>query len=446
MTRTWWLAATALIAIAHCEHQALASSTLVSPTQTGETGLVYLPTTQVLAPWKISFSVSENGELGDSTPGSAIELWRTQFSLGVGLLPNLEFTTFLPYIQFERDVPSNRHTDDIGGWRLGLKYRLVDEDEGALASVALLGAMVLGTGRDSFPAILDRNSAWGARETYEVMGILDKRLWTTTTGADAVLTVDAGGLFFDKPASFAVRNQTLQFQRRFEGPDATFDNPFEFGVGLQLPVMRVRDVSMDFLSEFRGNTGIIEQVHGALPTWLFTGARLQASNGLAIQGGPDFGLSGYLEPYRFVVGLSYAMPSARARLVPPPPPLPPVGAVAAAPGARKKIVLRGVRFDPNESIINAEARPVLQAAADILRENPGIRIVIAGHTDSKGTAQYNQRLSLRRATAVRNYLETLGVPANRMSIQAKGAQQPAASNATEEGRAENRRVDLLVQP
>ncbi len=445
MTRTWWVAATALILIAHCEHQAQASSTLVSPTQTGETGLVYLPTTQVLAPWKISFSISENGELGDSTPGSVIELWRTQFSLGVGLLPNLEFSTYLPYIQFERDVPSNRHTDDVGGWRLGLKYRLLNEDEGDLVSAALLGAMVLGTGRDSFPAILDRNSAWGARETYEVMGILDKRLWTTTTGADAVLTVNAGGLFFDKPASFAVRNQTLQFQRRFEGPDATFDNPFEFGVGLQVPVMRIRDVSMDFLTEFRGNTGIVDQVRGALPTWLFTGARLQASNGLAIQGGPDFGLSGYLEPYRFVVGLSYAMPSARARLAPVAAPLPPAAA-APAPAARRKIVLRSVHFEFNQSIIPPEARPVLQAAADILKENPGVHIIISGYTDSKGTEQYNQRLSVRRATAVRDYLVSLGVSANRMTVQGKGAQEPVASNATEDGRAQNRRVELLARP
>jgi outer membrane protein OmpA-like peptidoglycan-associated protein len=446
MPRTWVVVVAALVLVASRRPQAAASSMLVSPTQTGETGLVFLPTTQVLEPWKFSAGISENGELGDSTPGSVNTLWYTQFSLGVGLLPNLEFTTYLPYVQFERDVPSNRHTDDIGGWRMGLKYRLLDEDDGAPVSFALLGALVLGTGHNNFPAILNRNTVFGQRETYELMGILDKRLWTTTTGADATLTLNAGGLFFDKPPSFAVENQSLQFQRRYRGLEATFDNPFEFGVGLRVPVLRIRDINMDFLSEYRGNTGVVQQLHGALPTWLFTGARLQASNGLAFQGGPDFGLSGFLDPYRFVIGLSYAMQPAQVGPAPTAPPLPPAAAAPSAPAAKKKIVLRGVQFDFNQSTIRADARPILQASADILKDNPGIHIVVVGHTDSTGTEQYNQRLSVRRATAVRDYLERLGVAAKRMTIQGRGEQQPVASNATEEGRAQNRRVELLVQP
>ena len=448
MKRTWValalvplaLVSLALVSLTVCRHRALAF-----PTETGETGLIKLPTTEVLAPWKLSLGVYEDGELGDSTPGSAIELWRTGFSLGVGLLPNLELTTNLPYIQFERDVASHRHTDDIGGLRFGLKYRLLDEADGAPLSFALLGAFVAGTGRDSFPAIVDRNSAWARRETYELMGILDKRLWRTQAGADATLTLNAGGLFFDKPASFAVENQTFQLQRRFTGPNATFDNPFEFGVGLQVPAIRQRDLGLDILGEFRGNTGTIEEVSGALPTWLLVGARLNASTGLAFQGGFDFGLSGFLEPYRFVLGLTYAMPSGPpASAWRPAAPLPPAATPATSPPAtKKKIVLRGVHFDFGKATIRRDSRPILQAAADTLKDNPQVHIVIEGHTDAMGSDAYNERLSVERATAVRDYLQQLGVKADRMTIRGMGKRRPVASNKTEEGRSQNRRVELL---
>jgi outer membrane protein OmpA-like peptidoglycan-associated protein len=438
---------TVLVALALGLVMGAAPRSQASPTQSGETGLVTIPTTEVLPPWKASFGVYENGELGDSTPGSAVELWRTQFSLGLGLLPNLEFTTNLPYIQFERDAPSNRHTDDIGGLRLGLKYRLLDEDADDPVSFALLGAVVIGTGRDSFPAILDRNSAWGRRETYEVMGILDKRLWKTTSGGDAVLTLNAGGLFFDKPASFALENQTVQVQRRFHGPNATFENPFEFAAGLQVPALQKRAISLDFLGEFRGNTGIIDELRGALPTWLLTGARLRAANGLALQGGFDFGLSGFLEPYRFILGLTYAMPPPRVAVVPPPaPPPPPAAAAPPPPAAKAKIILRGVHFDFNQDTIRPDSRPILQAAADQLKDNPSVRVIVEGHTDAIGSDAYNQRLSVRRAAAVRDYLEGLGVKGNRMTLRGRGKRQPVASNDTDEGRAQNRRVELLVEP
>lgn len=414
-----------------------------SPTETGETGLVTIPTTDVLPQWKPSIGITLDGIINPpQTTTGEIEINHTHFSLGIGLLPNLEFTSEIPYVEFERNVPPQRHTDDIGGVRLGLKYRLIDEAKGAPLSAALLGAFVVGTGRDDFPAVLDRTTVFGSREAYEVMAILDKVLLKTSQG-DATLTLNAGGLFFDKPSAFSVHNQTLAFQREFRGPNATFDVPFEFAAGLKLPLFKTHYATGEFLNEFRGNTGIVQEVHGAVPTRDFVGLRFANVYGFAVQGGGDFGLSGYLDPYRFIASLSYAMPAALppppprvAQAPPPPPPPPPV---------KKKIVLRGVHFDFDKAVIRSDSVPILREAATTLKENPQVKVIVEGHTDSKGTDAYNQRLSMRRANAVKDYLVKLGVAATRLTAQGKGESQPVASNDTDEGRAENRRVELLTQ-
>jgi outer membrane protein OmpA-like peptidoglycan-associated protein len=416
-----------------------------SPTETGETGLVTIPTTDVLPPWKPSIGIALDGIINPpQTPTGEIEVNHTHFSLGIGLLPNLEFTAELPYVEFERNVPSQRHTDDIGGLRLGLKYRLLNEESGAPLGAALLGAFVVGTGRDDIPAVLDRTTVFGSREAYEVMAILDKVLLRTSQG-NATFTLNAGGLFFDKPSGFAVQNQSAAFQRRFRGPNATFDIPFEFAAGLKLPLFKTYYAQGEFLNEFRGNTGIVQEVEGALPTRYFVGFRFANVYGFAVQGGADFGLSGYLDPYRFIASISYAMPAVvpprppRVVRAPPPPPPPP------AP-VKKKIVLRGVHFDFDKAIIRSDSVPILREAANTLKENPTVNVIVEGHTDSKGTEEYNQRLSVRRADAVKDYLVKHSVAANRLTARGKGESQPVASNDTEEGQAENRRVELLVQP
>ena len=438
MKRIWAVVIALLVGI--WGHAACAS-----PTETGETGLVTIPTTDVLPPWRPSVGAALDGIINPpQTTTGEVEVNHWHFTLGIGLLPNLEFTSEIPYVEFERNVPTRRHTDDIGGLRLGLKYRLLNEENGAPLSAALLGAVVVGTGRDDFPAVLDRTTVFGSREAYEAMAILDKILLKTSQG-NATMTLNAGGLFFDRPSTFSVQNQSLPFQRRFRGPNATFDVPFEFAAGLKLPIFKTHYASGEFLNEFRGNTGIVQEVQGSLPTRDFVGVRLANVYGFAVQGGADFGLSGYLDPYRFLASISYAMPAAlppppvKVVQAPPPPPPPP-------PPVKKKIVLRGVHFDFDKAIIRSDSVPILREAANTLKENPSVNVIVEGHTDSKGTEVYNQRLSVRRATAVEEYLVTLGVAANRLTVRGKGESQPVASNDTEEGRAENRRVELLVQP
>jgi outer membrane protein OmpA-like peptidoglycan-associated protein len=136
----------------------------------------------------------------------------------------------------------------------------------------------------------------------------------------------------------------------------------------------------------------------------------------------------------------------RHRFLPPPPapPPPPPPVAVAPPPVKKKIVLRGVNFDFDKYDIRPDAVPILDEAAKTLKEYGDVTVSVDGYTDSIGTEEYNQALSLRRANAVKSYLERQGVPAGRMTVRGFGESNPVASNATPEGRAQNRRVELIV--
>jgi OOP family OmpA-OmpF porin len=109
------------------------------------------------------------------------------------------------------------------------------------------------------------------------------------------------------------------------------------------------------------------------------------------------------------------------------------------------ITLRGIYFDFDKATIKPESRPALEDAAKILQENPGIRVEIQGHTDSKGSDAYNQNLSERRAQSVVNFLVTqLSIDRARLVARGYGEGMPIATNDTDEGRALNRRVEFLI--
>ncbi|HVE77361.1 MAG TPA: OmpA family protein [Gemmatimonadaceae bacterium] len=108
----------------------------------------------------------------------------------------------------------------------------------------------------------------------------------------------------------------------------------------------------------------------------------------------------------------------------------------------KTVTLRGVNFAPARSTLTESSLEVLDDVARQLNEVPTIRIEIGGHTDARGKAVANLRLSTARANAVRNYLISQGVAPSRLVAKGYGPRVPVASNANAEGRAQNRRVEL----
>jgi OOP family OmpA-OmpF porin len=130
---------------------------------------------------------------------------------------------------------------------------------------------------------------------------------------------------------------------------------------------------------------------------------------------------------------------------PPPPPPPVAQAPPPPPPVKEKIVLRAVHFDFNKANIRPDARPILDEAARMLKERGEVSVIVEGHTDSIGSDAYNMKLSMRRADAVKRYLIEHGIAASRITAEGFGKRQPVASNATAEGRAQNRRVELRVQ-
>lgn len=109
-----------------------------------------------------------------------------------------------------------------------------------------------------------------------------------------------------------------------------------------------------------------------------------------------------------------------------------------------KVALRGLYFDTDSARITAESRPALAEIAALMKQRPGLNILVVGHTDNRGGFDYNVDLSRRRAASVARALnEHHGVAASRLKAYGVGAVAPAASNATERGQARNRRVELV---
>lgn len=105
-------------------------------------------------------------------------------------------------------------------------------------------------------------------------------------------------------------------------------------------------------------------------------------------------------------------------------------------------ILTGVNFDTDKSDISIVYSPKLDEVAVVLTKNPGVKVEVQGHTDNIASAKYNQKLSERRAAAVKEYLVGKGIAAERMIEKGFGLTAPIATNDTEEGRAQNRRVQL----
>jgi OOP family OmpA-OmpF porin len=113
-------------------------------------------------------------------------------------------------------------------------------------------------------------------------------------------------------------------------------------------------------------------------------------------------------------------------------------------GERGPLILRGVNFETSRSRLTQDSYAILDLVAESLLEYPDVVLEVAGHTDATGSPAINNPLSLNRARAVMAYLARAGVPLEGMQARGYGSSEPIATNATREGRSQNRRVELRV--
>jgi len=113
-------------------------------------------------------------------------------------------------------------------------------------------------------------------------------------------------------------------------------------------------------------------------------------------------------------------------------------------GEIKLTAPENITFDTNSYVVKPQFRNTLDSVATVLNTYPDSTIVVSGHTDTTGNDTINNPLSVNRASSVASYLESQGILASRITSRGYGSKQPIASNATEAGRAQNRRVEIAI--
>lgn len=123
------------------------------------------------------------------------------------------------------------------------------------------------------------------------------------------------------------------------------------------------------------------------------------------------------------------------------------GASVTNTGSQLRVILpEAVTFPAASSEINPGIRPALSAVSDSLDQHPSSTVRVVGHTDNVGSAAYNSELSRDRAMAVARALIATGATASRITVSGRGANEPITSNASADGRAQNRRVEIVITP
>ena len=132
-----------------------------------------------------------------------------------------------------------------------------------------------------------------------------------------------------------------------------------------------------------------------------------------------------------------AEPPKVATPAPPPP---------AAPSYESMSLSASALFDFDKAVLKPEGKQALDEVGDKITSKGAtvVDIDVVGHTDSIGTEEYNQALSLRRATSVKDYIVSKGVDPSIIDVSGKGESEPVADNSTKEGRAQNRRVEVKI--
>jgi outer membrane protein OmpA-like peptidoglycan-associated protein/tetratricopeptide (TPR) repeat protein len=155
-----------------------------------------------------------------------------------------------------------------------------------------------------------------------------------------------------------------------------------------------------------------------------------------LKGGKNYGIVASEEGYLFQ-SLNIDIPPDKDHID-----LPPIKLKKIRAGSN--MVLNNIFFDFDKASLRPDSKPELARVLNLLKNNPGMKIEISGHTDNKGSAAYNQKLSEARAKSVIDFLSSSGIEKSRLTYKGYGFTNPVASNDTEEGRQLNRRIEFKV--
>lgn len=144
------------------------------------------------------------------------------------------------------------------------------------------------------------------------------------------------------------------------------------------------------------------------------------------------------------VAVAKATPKPAATPVPAATPAPTPAPEAPKAVPAKEWVLTGVQFETGSDKLKSSSTAKLDEAAQILKDNPSVRVQVQGHTDNVGDPAFNQSLSEKRAVSVKKYLVSKGIAENRLETTGFGENVPVGDNEIAEGRAENRRIEFRV--
>lgn len=350
--------------------------------------------------------------------------------LGYGLTERFDIGLDLPFTWWYPDIFTWKgervgfHEQGLDDLSIGLRYRLLDEKEGAPA-VALLGAAAFPTGD------VDKGLSSGGID-LDTKLILSKRLGPVNTHLNL-------GYFLPSTEKYDLKSGLT------------------YGLGMDFSASR----QVLLLTELVGNQNIFPEnfqpVADKDPLEIRLGLKFISDSGIIATFGGGLGLNDASPGYRVLAGITYTYPPEARKVikvkepeVAPPPEAKPEARPEAMPEAMPKeelykIVLEDVHFEFDKSTLTTLAKGILDENAKKLKENPGIKVIIEGHCDERGSREYNLALGERRAVSVKNYLSTLGIEDKRMKTISYGEERPLDPSHNERAWALNRRAHFVIE-
>jgi peptidoglycan-associated lipoprotein len=347
--------------------------------------------------------------------------------LGYGLTERFDIGLDLPFTWWYPDTFAWKgervgfHEQGLDDLSIGLRYRLLDEKEAA-PGIAILGAATFPTG--------DENKGLSTGGTdYDAKLILSKRIGPVNSHFN---------IGYSWPGT-----------QKYD-----LEEGITYGVGIDFSASS----QVQLLAELIGNKnrftqGLNPEAHNDPLEWKL-GLRFISDTGIIATLGTGFGcLSPATPDYRIIAGLTYTYPPEARRVIkvkepevaPAPEVKPEVRPEAVPQEELYKIVLEDVHFEFDKSTLTTLAKEILNENAKRLKENLGIKVIIEGHCDERGSREYNLALGERRAVSVKNYLSSLGIEDKRMKTISYGEERPLDPGHNERAWALNRRAHFVIE-